>query len=220
MKELNNLRIYLPILKIIGDLQNKSPEGEILHYRNTAKFKSPETLKTDELLFELQKMGVIKILDRGLKSKKMTYSLLPTPKFRTFYNKFGGLVKKKRNSPKVDLSTAKIQFVEDDCKILFNNVKCVLPLAGKEFWFCVGVFPVTKENKEVIDWEDIWRIMTGDKFEDLSEKEKKVAAKMVRDTMNRLNKRIQNTLNTKYPLFTWENSTVIRKFVGDSPRLT
>jgi hypothetical protein len=62
--------------------------------------------------------------------------------------------------------------------------------------------------------------MTCDKFNDLSEEGKKIGAKMVRDTMNRLNKRIQKTLNTKYPLFAWENGSVVRKFVGDSPSLT
>lgn len=103
-----------------------------------------------------------------------------------------------------NLAGADIKFDDNGASIKINNQIVSLPPYKNEHFFCREMFKHLM--KEPIDWSIIYKTMNGEV--DNQEKNKRT----VFDTMYAINKRIEETINTKDKLFVWNEKTVARQF--------
>lgn len=113
---------------------------------------------------------------------------------------------RKESIIKISLAEKIIIFDETKPAILINEKVCPLPPAKNEDYFAKAMF--RRPVGEFVDWSIIHQEITG-KSESIGDK---TDQRMVRDTMDRLNNRIQELLNTDDELFSWENKSIKRNY--------
>ena len=102
-----------------------------------------------------------------------------------------------------------IEFDETRSSIVIDGKPYQLPPAQNEDSLARVMFG--HQVGEFVDWSMIYSEMTGvDPQETNIENTKNM--KMVRDTMNRLNGRLQEVLNTKDALLAWKNKSICRNY--------
>jgi hypothetical protein len=110
---------------------------------------------------------------------------------------------------KTTLHGKPIEFDETRPAILVDGKRYQLPPAQNEDYLARVMF--RHRVGEFVDWSMIYSEMTGaDPQETDIENPKNM--KMVRDTMNRLNGRLQELLNTEDDLLAWKNKSICRNY--------
>lgn len=107
------------------------------------------------------------------------------------------------------LKGKEVEFDENLPAILIDDKAYPLPPSKNEDYFARVMF--RHRIGEFVDWSLIYATMAGvdgQRVDVENEKNKK----MVRDTMNRLNKRIKELADTEDDLFSWKNKSVCRNF--------
>ncbi len=118
----------------------------------------------------------------------------------------------KKPSKKISLKGKDIKFDEAKPAIIIDHKSYPLPPAKNEDFLCRVMF--SRPIGEFVDWSIIYREITGigkekqDDNEIGNDKNKKTT----RDTMDRLNKRFQEILNTEDQILSWENKSIKRNF--------
>lgn len=99
-----------------------------------------------------------------------------------------------------------VVFDESQPAIFIGDKKCSLPPAKNEEYLAKVMF--ARPTGEFVDWSIIYKEMTGTEAVIGSGQD----SKSVRDTMNRLNKRVQEVIGTNDKLLSWKNKSVCRNF--------
>lgn len=115
------------------------------------------------------------------------------------------LKNQKEKGVKISLAQKIIKFDEAKPAILIDKKICPLPPAKNEDYFSKAMF--SRPIGEFVDWSTIYQEMTG--TETIPDKNKE---RSVRDTMDRLNERIQEVISTGDQLFSWENRSIRRNY--------
>ena len=105
----------------------------------------------------------------------------------------------------ISLKGRKVSYDESKSTIFVDNKACPLPPAKNEDYLARAMFK--RLIDEPVDWSIIYEEMSGDEA-----KNSEINRKSVRDTMDRLNKRVKKIIGTNDELLTWENKTLKRKF--------
>lgn len=106
----------------------------------------------------------------------------------------------------INLKDKKAEFDEVTSAIIINNKRCSLPTAKNEEYLARAMF--SREVGESVDWSIIYKEMTGSDNVIGNIKNKKTLT----DTIDRLNKRIKNTLGIEDKLISCENKTMRRNY--------
>lgn len=116
-------------------------------------------------------------------------------------------LKNKKN----DLKSAEIKYDDDNATLEIGNKKCQIPPYKNEHYFCRAMYE--HGTNEPIDWSGIYEKMTG-YYEAYYGKPSATRAnwRVVYDTMDALNKRIKEVVNTDDELFIWQEKTVKRNY--------
>ena len=107
---------------------------------------------------------------------------------------------------KISLTGTGVQFDDTKPAILVGARACPLPPAKNEEYLARAMF--SRPVGEFVDWSIIHQEMTGVAEVVGDEKDKKA----VRDTMDRLNKRVQEVIGTDDELLGWENKSIRRNY--------
>ncbi len=106
----------------------------------------------------------------------------------------------------LSLKDRKVEFDDAKPAIVVDGKSCPLPPAKNEDYLARALF--RRPVGEYVDWSTIYGENTGSK-EVIGDKND---MKSVRDTMNRLNKRIKEIIGTKDDLLSWENKSIKRNY--------
>lgn len=107
---------------------------------------------------------------------------------------------------KSSLKIKTVVFDEAQSAILVDGKVCPLPPAKNEEYLAKAMF--SRPIGEFVDWSIVHKEITGATAVIGSEKDKK----SVRDTMDRLNKRLQTIIGTSDQLLRWQNKSICRNF--------
>jgi hypothetical protein len=99
------------------------------------------------------------------------------------------------------------KFNEKQSMIVFGNKEISLPPTKNEFNLCKAMFEYAVN--EPVDWSVVWNAMENLDPGFIPEKSNK---KSLRDTSDRVNSRMKETLGLKKSLFTWKNKNISRNF--------
>ncbi len=98
-----------------------------------------------------------------------------------------------------------IEYDETKSLILVAGKSCPLPPAKNEDYLAKAMF--NRPIGEFVDWSLIYSEVTGSEVDDGIKNQK-----TIRDTMDRLNKRVQEIIGTAEELFTWQNKSLKRNY--------
>ena len=105
-----------------------------------------------------------------------------------------------------------VEFDETGPSIIISSKACPLPPAKNEEYLAKVMF--VRRLGEYVDWSIIYREMSG--FDSGMKSDEEIGSKenekSVRDTMDRLNKRIMDFVPTSDELFSWKNKSICRNY--------
>lgn len=175
------------------------------------QIRSFKILKTREVLeihdFEKEMIPPFHLSGKMPEIVSIDFSILPSFKdyyasFRKTHTDLNGII--------LNLEKGEVVFDEKTSTIEFAGRSCKLPKYKNEHDLAKIMFFNHKINTHV-SWDYIYPIMTGITL-DTERKLDKKHPKKIKNTLEHLNRRIRNDLNTEDALFSWKNRGVIRNF--------
>lgn len=110
-----------------------------------------------------------------------------------------------KNIKKIRLAKVRVDFNDDEVKIIAGKAECPLPPFKNEHFFCRSMFKHLP--KEFIDWSIIYNEM-----ENIEPTDKIKNKRAIQDTMYAVNNRIKDVFPTDDDLFTWKEKSVARNY--------
>lgn len=109
---------------------------------------------------------------------------------------------------KLSLANRNIEYIENTMSIMVNGKPCQLIAAENEQ--VLARVMLNHQIHEPVSWDVIYETMGTSKSDNRRTSSQRIRS--VRDTVTRLNERIQNVFNTDDELFGWKNLNVMRNF--------